>query len=264
MQLSMPLTLTHAGFNNTVGLLANDDGLTYASCGLQYFNLTVSYNPSTNGYYLLTATPSNDYFTSVLLGPLMSQLASERLAADVQSAILVGDNTTFNAILGQDLARMAVAWPSALFSPIPAEDTVTVEVRAFGAYPMAPVIIITLLLYLYSIVALSVFVTARTFISYNVDITPADTFGGSRKMAAVALGQKWLTNPLPLVAMAFPENDGMDAKRSIAPTSLEMINDLHDERLSLGLHPNAFGETAFTLRRRGGAGTETRKRSGSF
>lgn len=251
IQLSMPLTGALKSVNANGQVLADPKGFTFFGCSLEYFNVTTSYNPISSSYALVTATPSTPYFASVLLGPLITQLANERLLADAQSAILIGNNIALNAIVSQDLGRMAIAWPSGMFIEVPAAGTSRVDVQALGAYPMAPVIIITILLYLYAVLALSVFLTSRTFTSYNIKVIRTDSDDREQKMAAVALGQKWLTNAIPLVSMAFPEKDGWDGQRSVAPRSVEMVDDVDEDRLLLGLYPNAQGETVFGVRNRG-------------
>lgn len=114
-------------------ILADPRGLTFVGCGIEYFNVTAYYNPIHDAYELVDATPSSQYFTSVLLEPLISQLANQRLMADAQSAILLGDRVTFQALLSQDLGRMAVAWPSSMFNTAPAHAVSHVDVQALGA-----------------------------------------------------------------------------------------------------------------------------------
>lgn len=264
IQLALPVAGIMVGMNYqtyNVTPLADSNGYTFAGCSLEYFNVTANYNPIANSFRLLNAIPSNQYLTSVLLEPLTSQYANQKLMAEAQLSILIGDTDGFNAILSQNLGRMAVAWPSGMFAETPTTDISSVDVQALGVYPMAPVIIITVLLYLYTILTLFVFFTSRTFPSYNVSLVGPNA---TEKMEAVALGQKWLTNPIPLVAMAFPQRDGWDGKRSIAPRSVQMIEDISGDRLGLGLYSNAQGEKTFGLKRRNATGVETRKRAGSI
>lgn len=247
IQLETPVAASYSVNNISSTALADYDGFSFAGCSLEYFNITAAYNPISNSYSIVDSISAAPYFTTVLLEPLISQFANDKLVADATPAIIFSDPNTFNAVLSQDLGRMAVAWTSGLFVQVPALAASNVDVHALGAYPMAPVIVITTLLYLYALLTLSVFFTSRTLTSYNISLARPSS---SHKIGAVALGQKWLTNPIPLIAMTFPERDGEDGARSVASRSVGMVDDVHGDRLLLGLHSNEQGEMTFGLRKR--------------
>lgn len=242
--------------------LANvTDGLLmfYAQCQLAFFNATARYDPLNGTYTLIDITPTSPYFTSILLDPLITQMGSDRLVADMQGTVLLGDPQNTTALLNQELARIAIALPAGGFQQVPALDASTVSLVALGSYPIIPVLFFVGAVYLYGSLALVIFITSRTVTSYAMVIPKsegADHLQEGRWKApilsgsdptAIAIGQKWLTNPLALVSAAYSKGDGLNGARSVAPYSVDMLEDVHVGRLVIGLHANSEGDVVFGL-----------------
>ncbi|KIO20936.1 hypothetical protein M407DRAFT_245646, partial [Tulasnella calospora MUT 4182] len=141
--------------------------------------------------------------------------------------------------------------------PTSATRAVPVRQGVLGLYPVAPVLCVAGILYVYAFFALFILFGLVSSTSYTVIAAPADGdakegFPSSTKQErALVLGQLWLTNPLPLVASIFAGKDGRDPQRSIADNSLNMVFDEEGivDYLAIG-RTKIGGEMKFGLRRR--------------
>lgn len=210
----------------------------YAGCNVTFSNLTVQYGPSSNSWKILLEEPSTDHFTAVMWAPTLWQLATEKLAAEMIGIVITEIAPNATAALNQNLARMMLGLAVGAFQPAEATDVKQLVPTLLGQYPVAPVMILVTLLFLYALLAILIFTSSwltkdETIISAspkNKDSTPEE-------QSVLNLTQRWLVDPLPLVAIAFPGEDGKDVQRTIADSALDMVYDGNKpaERLSIGL-----------------------------
>lgn len=119
-----------------------------------------------------------------------------------------------------------------------------------GQYPVAPVMILIALLLLYALLAIVVFTSSWLTKDETIVVSGQKKKGGApAEQSILNLTQRWLVDPLPLVAAAFPGEDGKDVQRTVADSALDMVYDGNgpDARLSIGLR----GGEGFGLRKRG-------------
>lgn len=221
----------------------------YAACNLEFMNVTVTYDPLTASWSLTSSIPSSPSFTAAMMDPLISNYATNRLSSNIQGFMYQDDADSLRALLEQELARQAVVWPSGAFELTTALDISQVKLLALGSYPMAPVIVIVALLYTYALLALWIYLTSSSFPSYDITLSAPSGSGKSPNQTAIALGQRWLTDPLASVGFALAEGGEKDTERSIANNSVDMAVDMEGDRLTLGIHSNRSGETVFGVKK---------------
>ncbi|KAG8919221.1 hypothetical protein FRC01_001411, partial [Tulasnella sp. 417] len=178
---------------------------------------------------------------------------TETLASNVENDARMKPRDNVMAALNQNIGRLALAAASGYFQPIEAADVHrSINDAILSIYPVAPVVCLIALLLLYAVLAIAIFTSSWFASDKTIVVVPAEMSqtGEHEERSMVALTQAWLVDPMPLVALAFPGEDGKDPLRSVAKSTNEMVYDGHegDSRLSIGLHD---GGKVFGLRKRG-------------
>ncbi|KAG8909546.1 hypothetical protein FRC00_009907, partial [Tulasnella sp. 408] len=222
----------------------------YAGCNVTFSNVTAQYDSSSSSWKILLEEPSSDHFTSVMRAPALWQLATEKMAAEMMSIAMTETAPNVIAALNQHLARMMLGVAVGTLQPAEATDVMQIVPTLLGQYPVGPIMIFITLLFLYALLAILIFTSSwlthdETIIAAsenNKDNTPEE-------QSVLDLTQRWLVDPLPLVATAFPGEDGKDVQRTVADSALDMVYDGNgpDERLSIGLQER----DGFGLKKRG-------------
>ncbi|KAG8903437.1 hypothetical protein FRC01_009200 [Tulasnella sp. 417] len=225
----------------------------YATCELAYYNATVKYHPSTDSWELLNSTLSSPDFTSILWAPLIYQHATQQITGSVIGIAMDSHaQDGVMAALSQNLGRNALSQVAGAFQPAPALEVYLMHPVVLGLYPAAPLLCLIGLLYLYSGLALSIFVVSCTA-NYRAIVIPPEMTGREKdtERSALDLAQTYLTDPVPILSESFPALDGKDPQRSVASDALDMLYDGGGtrERLRIGLHR---GQGRFALWRRTG------------
>ncbi|KAG8896079.1 hypothetical protein FRC00_006523 [Tulasnella sp. 408] len=222
----------------------------YAGCSVTFSNVPVQYLPYDKSWSILLEEQSSDNFTTVMWAPTVWQLGTEQLASEMMTIAMTEKIANVTAALNQRLARMMLGVAVGTLQSIEATDVKQTVPSLLGQYPVAPVMILVTLLFLYALLAIIIF-TSSWLIKDETIIVPGQKKkdGTPEKQSVLNLTQRWLVNPLPLVAAAFPGEDGKDIQRTVADSALDMVYDGNgpDARLSIGLR----GKERFGLRKRG-------------
>ncbi|KAG8912649.1 hypothetical protein FRC01_004969 [Tulasnella sp. 417] len=141
--------------------------------------------------------------------------------------------------------RLMLGAASGYFETANATEVDSLAETLVGRYSVGPVLLFMLLLCLYALLALLVFLSSW----WTADQTLVPPDGESADMqgtSMLALTQMWLTNPIPLVGGAFPEEDKRDeqyGERSLGEQDGRMIYNgrISDMRLGVGLTKEGFG-----------------------
>ncbi|KIO26041.1 hypothetical protein M407DRAFT_8031 [Tulasnella calospora MUT 4182] len=224
----------------------------YAGCQVTFLNVTVWHDGASDTWAMVNSSASSSDLTSILWLPMLYQFITEKLASNVENDARMQTRDNVMAALNQNIGRLALAAASGYFQPIEAADVhLSINDAILSIYPVAPVVCLILLLLLYAALAVAIF-TSSWFTSDKTIVVPAEMSpsGEHEERSMVALTQTWLVDPMPLVALAFPGEDGKDHMRSVAKSTNQMVYDGHegDSRLSIGLHD---GGKVFGLRKRG-------------
>ncbi|KAG8899544.1 hypothetical protein FRC00_001305 [Tulasnella sp. 408] len=170
----------------------------YSGCSVTFSNVTVQYLPYDKSWRILLEEKSSDNFTTVMWAPTVWQLGTEQLASEMMTIAMTEKITNVTAALNQRLARMMLGVAVGTLQYIEATDVKQAVPRLLGQYPVAP---------------------DETIIipgQKKKDGTP-------EKQSVLNLTQRWLVDPLPLVAAAFPGEDRKDVQRTVADSALDMV-----------------------------------------
>ncbi|KAG8907912.1 hypothetical protein FRC01_007541 [Tulasnella sp. 417] len=222
----------------------------YAGCNVTFSNVTVQYAPMNNSWKILLEEKSSDNFTSVMWSPTVWQLGSDRLASDMMAIAMMEKTQNVTAALNQYLARVTLGVAAGMLQSAEATDVQQTVPTLLGQYPVAPVMILIALLFLYALLATLIFTSSWLTKDETIVVHSNKTKDGTpEEQSVLNLTQRWLVDPLPLVAAAFPGEDGKDAQRTVASSAVEMVYDGNglDARLSIGFQE----KDGFSLRKRG-------------
>ncbi|KAG8914064.1 hypothetical protein FRC00_000912 [Tulasnella sp. 408] len=218
----------------------------YASCSVSYLEAVVRWDGSNGTWSLLNTTLASQQLTATLWLPVVWQFATEQLASNLMNVARTRPREEVMAVLNQQLARLAVGSAAGFFKPTAATDVSYLVQTMLGRYPVGPILALLALLLLYAILALTIF-----FVSLwekdEIIVAPSDdVFGEGVRVgepSALLLAQRWLVTPMPLVGSAFPQDDGQDAKRSVAAWAMCSAHDGRekDDRLMIGVKNEGFG-----------------------
>ncbi|KAG8912002.1 hypothetical protein FRC01_005354 [Tulasnella sp. 417] len=222
----------------------------YAGCNITFSNVTAQYAPMNNSWKILLEEKSSDNFTSVMWSPTIWQLGSERLASDLTAIAMMEKTQNVTAALNQHLARVMLGVAAGMLQSAEAADVQQTVPTLLGQYPVAPVLILIALLFLYALLATLIFTSSwLTKDETIVVLSNKKKDGTPEEQSVLNLTQRWLVDPLPLVAAAFPGEDGKHVQRTVASSAVEMVYDGNgpDARLSIGFQE----KDGFSLRKRG-------------
>lgn len=234
------------------GVYLNDivdaDHMLYASCDLTFLNVTLSYTANNGSWAVVNTTLSPSTLASILWEPLIFQMGTDELVHEFKLANSLSNHAIIMmSYLEQNITTLTLGYNSGLTYAAPALSVKSMVPVAIGVYPVTPIIILVILLYTYSFAALYIFFAAFTA-NHTALVLPA---GFSKKrdrkspfISALDLAQTWLTDPIPLVGMAFTTDDKEAVVRSASTEVLDMAPDENDRgrRLRLGIDDNGhFG-----------------------
>ncbi|KAG8936104.1 hypothetical protein FRC00_009754 [Tulasnella sp. 408] len=188
----------------------------YAGCSVSFFNVTARLDGERNAWSLVDSTPSSREFATTLWLPTLYQYATEYLANDLSTIARRQDKYPLMAALNQHLARLMLGAAAGYFAPAQATEVDRLIPTLLGRYPVAPVLALISLLFLYALLALLVFLSSwwtadQTIVPYTSE--PTDM----QERSMLSMTQRWLTSPVPLVGAAFPRDyrrDEEDEARS--------------------------------------------------
>ncbi|KAG8908457.1 hypothetical protein FRC01_007368 [Tulasnella sp. 417] len=244
------LNFTVASPDAAVDILPPGFMTLYAGCSVTFSNVTVQYAPMDNSWKILREEQSSGNFTSIMWAPTLWQEGTDQLQSDMKSIVMTEMIPTVEAALNQHLARMMLGIAVGLFQPAEATDVKQTVLTLLGQYPVGPVMILIGLLFIYAILAVTIF-TSSWFTKDEIIVVLKNKRkdGTPEEQSAVDLTRRWLVDPLPLVATAFPGEDGEDIGRSVADSAVDMVYDGNgpDGRLGIGLQ----GRRGFSLRKGG-------------
>ncbi|KAG8976448.1 hypothetical protein FRC05_003691 [Tulasnella sp. 425] len=229
----------------------------YATCQIEYLTGELSYDPGSDRYILLQTSSVSPQLASALWGPLLSQYGTNRLIADILGPIMADPFVDPSSFISANLARIALGLLGGIMQPKDATSAITARQGVLGLYPVAPVFCVAGILYVYAFFALFILFALVSSTSYTVTATPTD-WGAKeedpspiKKESALAIGQLWLTNLLPLIGSIFAGGDGRDPQRSIADKSLNMVFDQEGNVDYLAIGRTKIGkDTKFGIRPR--------------
>ncbi|KIO26084.1 hypothetical protein M407DRAFT_24642 [Tulasnella calospora MUT 4182] len=222
----------------------------FAGCNVTFSNITVRYAPMNNSWNILLEEKSSDNFTSVMWAPTISQLGTDRLAAEMMTIAMMEMRPNVTAALNQYLGRMMLGVAVGMFQSAEATDVKQTVPTLLGQYPVGPIMILIALLFLYAVLATLIFTSSWLTNDETIVVLGDKRKDGTpEEQSVLNLTQRWLVDPLPLVAAAFPGEDGKDAQRSVADSAVDMVYDGNgpDTRVSIGFQ----GKGGFGLRKRG-------------
>ncbi|TFK65028.1 hypothetical protein BDN72DRAFT_901056 [Pluteus cervinus] len=177
------------------------DAKAFMDCQMEFFNLTVRHVGG--GKFEVEGEMENTTrnFTAVMWEPLISQLVNLQLHANLQArALSAGSDDDFIAALNQELSRLSLAMFGGATISAPASDFLITHSILVGRYPVTPVLVYALLLYIYSMIVLGICFWASSL------ETPLVKARDGTMVPSLALAQNALTDPLVLVGMAFPKS----------------------------------------------------------
>ena len=146
IQLRWPTLTTDASVQSVNTAVDSDDANStmslYAACTFTFYNVTYSYGDGTYG--IIHEEVMNPNVSNIFWGPLINQLANDRLASDMQ-AVAQSDPNADNvmALLRQDLGRLALGMiGGALFTTPESVQQELITTKTLGRYDAVPVLIL--------------------------------------------------------------------------------------------------------------------------
>ncbi|KAG8928020.1 hypothetical protein FRC01_006575 [Tulasnella sp. 417] len=219
----------------------------YASCDLTFFDAVIRWNGMNKEWALVNTTVSSSERASTLWLPVIWQHATEQLAANLMQTARVSTRDVVMGALGRNLAKLSLATAAGFYSPAEALDIDQTEAILVSAYPVLPVMALLMLLCTYALMALVLFVSSACLPNKSIIVPPGGTDSQDEKIepSTLTLAQRWLTNPQPLVGLAFPGGDGLDGTRSASYYAINAACDGDEPRtrLAIGLNGERFGVT---------------------
>ncbi|KIO28923.1 hypothetical protein M407DRAFT_21998 [Tulasnella calospora MUT 4182] len=237
----------------------------YGTCQVEYLSGALTFDPLGNAYKLVDEAHAPPNLTATLLGPLISQYGTDRFISDIIGLVTGDLSIDPTLVINAHLARIALGLLGGAVQLVAATQVSLVRQGVFGIYPVAPVLCVSGILYVYALFAMYIFFSSVSSKSYTVSTTtspkeesgmeghspPHTSSKATKEETALILGQLWLTDPLPLVAAVFSRDDGKDPQRSIEDDSLDMVYDVDERTGRLAIGVTTLGEkTRFGLERR--------------
>ncbi|KAK7689541.1 hypothetical protein QCA50_007333 [Cerrena zonata] len=231
------------------------------NCTLQFFNVTLDY--SGGRYSLVDQSLSNVGLADGLAGPTRLGHFNPQLVSDVSSRAFLDNSTEeFLAFLNQDLARLALA-STAIITNV-STDTLSHSILSsvnVARYPLAPVVTLLTLLYLYATAILLIYGAIGLWDRSGMVGVSGDP--DKNTVRTLALTHLWLTSVLPVVSRVFPPElpDSEVTALSIRTNEIDMFgedseNQTRHGRLQPGVDFTANGGQVFAIHKRKRASSE--------
>ncbi|KAG8925408.1 hypothetical protein FRC01_010237 [Tulasnella sp. 417] len=249
-------SVTHAQPASGAGTdLAVDDlqhPTLYAGCDLTIFDAFVRWDSIKQGWKLLNATKSSLERTATLSLPIVWQYATELMAANLMYTARRNSTAETMVALSQDLTTLTLATAAGFYTLGNAFEVTETETVLVARYPVLPIAALLLLLCAYALLASVIFLSVYRTADEAIIVPGPD--GGfvdeEMERSTLALAQRWLTNPMPLVGHSFAGGDGQDGARSAAYSAMNAAYDGNERqtRLTIGLVGDGFGVAAWGQR----------------
>ncbi|KAG8917012.1 hypothetical protein FRC00_014154 [Tulasnella sp. 408] len=222
----------------------------YAGCNLTLFDAFVRWDSGKQHWSLLNATESSQGRTATLSLPIVWQYATEMIAANLMYTARKNTTAETMVALSQDLARLTLATAAGFYKPDAASEVTETETILVSRYPVLPIAALLLLLCAYGLIASVIFLSVSRTPDEAIIVPVSDrasVVGEGMDPSMLALAQRWLINPMPLVGYSFAGEDGRDAARSAAYYTVNTAYDGNEghARLTIGLVGDRFGVAAW-------------------
>ncbi|KAG8928022.1 hypothetical protein FRC01_006577 [Tulasnella sp. 417] len=225
----------------------------YAGCNVTFFDAFVQWNSTKQDWNVVNSTQSSQQLAATLWLPVVWQYATEQLAVNLMYTARRGKKEDVMHALGQNIAQLTLVAAAGFYRPAEAFDVSETEKLLVSVYPVLPIMTLLALLCAYALLASIIFLSAYRTPDEAIFITESRYGLEEEKIesSTLTLAQRWLTNPMPLVGVSFPSNDGLDGTRS---ASYFAINSAHDSdevcaRLAIGVNGERFGVLPWGERR---------------
>jgi hypothetical protein len=156
--------------------------------------------------------PSSDRFATTLISPYAWQLVTDHLAINIKSrAMSANSSQQVMAALNQELSRLALGYVSGAFIFDSASDVHTTIPTLLGRYPLVPLLVFVLLLFIYGLIGVVIFATSFNMRSDEVLVPPElrrlaqSTEETDQLIPSLELVRLRLTSPLPILAQFFSD-----------------------------------------------------------
>ncbi|KIO27243.1 hypothetical protein M407DRAFT_23551 [Tulasnella calospora MUT 4182] len=223
----------------------------YATCNFTYLDIVAHYGSLEAEWSIVEASPSSPELASVFWTPLMFQWAETDLLHALKPYMTQSDEKS-TEMLETTLARVNMAFVTALMKFIPASNVTTPRAAAVGVYPAVPTLLLVTCLYIYSLAAIVAFVLACASNNRIIFVPRHLTREGEsdEERSTLDVAQTWLTDPLPFIGSLFPGGDGREVARSVESDPLRQVYDSSwgMEKVGIGLYKWRTGEMIFGLR----------------
>ncbi|CCO36241.1 hypothetical protein BN14_10372 [Rhizoctonia solani AG-1 IB] len=115
--------------------------------------------------------PSSDHSTTIIAAPYAWQLVTDHLTMNIRSRAMSAKSTQqVMAALNQELSRLALGYVSGALIFAPASNARVIVPTILGRYPIAPLLVFVLLLFIYGLIGIVIFV-----MSFNISVGGQDT-----------------------------------------------------------------------------------------
>ncbi|KAG8877607.1 hypothetical protein FRB98_006617 [Tulasnella sp. 332] len=188
------------------------------SCNISVYDVQLSF--SNNAYALVNRTLADQDTTVAMFGPFVSDYFYESLLSGliVHLKPVVSDDsssTTFPAAVAGQISQMGLAYSSAMFESLGAQDGTLTQSYIASRYPLAPLGLLWASAALY--VLYSSLLLARAVVAKGDEVVTSGTTDEgkttTKTISALELAQVRLINPIALVADRFNESDAHAAQR---------------------------------------------------
>lgn len=218
----------------------------YANCSVSYLDAVVGWDGAKGSWSLLNTTLASRQLTATLWLPVVWQFATEQLASSLMNVARTQPREEVMAVLNQQLARFAVGSAAGFLEPAAAINASRLVQTMLGRYPVVPILALLALLSLYALLALAIFLSSLWETDETIVAPSHDAFSEGVHVgepSALLLAQRGLVTPTPLVGAAFPRDEGLDPKRSVAAWAMSSAQDGNDreDRLTIGVKDEGFG-----------------------
>ncbi|KAG8939737.1 hypothetical protein FRC04_005986 [Tulasnella sp. 424] len=222
----------------------------YATCNMTYLDIVAQYDPIDANWIILEEDLSSPELASVLWTPMLFQLGTENLFNALRPYITNRGGEAIG-MLELLMAKYGMGFAAPLTTFVAASNLTTTQLVTLGLYPTTPTLLLVSCLYIYSIVALIIFVLACTSNNRMIFVPRHLTSEGQQdeERAALDVAQSWLTDPLPFIGAIFPGRDGRQVTRSVEGDPIRQVydSDWDSGRVGIGLYRGSKGEMLFGL-----------------
>lgn len=162
----------------------------------------VEYTFSNGTYTIDNISPASDFVTGAMFGPTRQLTVASVLSGQMEVLGLTAPTVSeYEKGISNLLANGMVARASGLLMSVNTTKASTFSSVLITQYPIVPLIILLLLLYTYTILAMSLMVAAM--LTPSSHITLNQDFGEPTRVSTLALAQRSIVNPLSVIATMF-------------------------------------------------------------